>query len=75
MTWFLGPRELHVSLNKDLVADVQTLQEENLSKKKSLDSARRLAHPVYKTVVDFSIFDLDTEHDIMCAMCIIKGHI
>ena len=29
--------------NKDLVADAQTLLEENLSKKKSVESARRLA--------------------------------
>ena len=28
--------------NKDLVADAQTLQEENLSEKKSVESARRL---------------------------------
>ena len=31
--------------NKDLVADAQTLQEENLSEKKSLASARRLLWP------------------------------
>ena len=29
--------------NKDLVADAQTLLEENLSEKKSVESARRLA--------------------------------
>ena len=30
--------------NKDLVADAQTLLEENLSEKKSVESARRLSH-------------------------------
>ena len=30
--------------NKDLVADAQTLQEENLSEKGSVESARRLAN-------------------------------
>ena len=30
--------------NKDLVADAQTLLEENLSEKKSVESARRLVH-------------------------------
>ena len=32
--------------NKDLVADAQTLLEENLSEKKSVESARRLAERV-----------------------------
>ena len=31
--------------NKDLVADAQTLLEENLSEKKSVESARRLDNP------------------------------
>ena len=31
--------------NKDLVADAQTLLEENLSEKKSVESARRLSKP------------------------------
>ena len=34
--------------NKDLVADVQTLLEENLSEKKSVESARRLPFPCTK---------------------------
>ena len=33
--------------NKDLVADAQTLLEENLSEKKSVESARRLGTTVY----------------------------
>ena len=33
--------------NKDLVADAQTLLEENLSEKKSVESARRLMHVGY----------------------------
>ena len=35
-------RESRVAQNKDLVADAQTLLEENLSEKKSVESARRL---------------------------------
>ena len=35
-------RESRVVQNKDLVADAQTLLEENLSEKKSVESARRL---------------------------------
>ena len=36
-------RESRVAQNKDLVADAQILLEENLSEKKSVESARRLA--------------------------------
>ena len=36
-------RESRVAQNKDLVADAQTLLEENLSEKKSVESARRLS--------------------------------
>ena len=35
-------RESRVAQNKDFVADEQTLLEENLSEKKSVESARRL---------------------------------
>ena len=35
-------RESHVAQNKDLVADAQTLLEEDLSEKKSVESACRL---------------------------------
>ena len=35
-------RESRVAQNKDLVADAQTLLEENLSEKESVESARRL---------------------------------
>ena len=35
-------RESRVAQNKDLVADAQTLLEENLSEKTSVESARRL---------------------------------
>ena len=35
-------RDSRVAQNEDLVADAQTLLEENLSEKKSVESARRL---------------------------------
>ena len=36
--------------NKDLVADAQTLLEENLSEKKSVESARRLTRFDFQTL-------------------------
>ena len=46
--------------NKDLVADAQTLLEENLSEKKSVESARRLLFHVplksYKHITDYTTY-------------------
>ena len=50
--------------NKDLVADAQTLLEENLSEKKSVESARRLYFP--STGVSQFFGDLRVEFFISC---------
>ena len=41
--------------NKDLVADAQTLLEENLSEKKSVESARRLVEGQVRVETSFNL--------------------
>ena len=52
--------------NKDLVADPQTLLEENLSENKSVESARRLQFLLFDVVFYSISYDNETDDTQSC---------
>ena len=52
--------------NKDLVADAQTLLEENLSENKSVESARRLQFLLFDVVFYSISYDNETDDTQSC---------